>query len=55
MVSVSSLNGGEVAVAYLFSIVTNHFVPANGALSITLPLDYGDMIANQATCKLIGF
>jgi len=35
--------------------MTNHFVPSNGALSITLPLDYGDMIANQATCNLINF
>jgi hypothetical protein len=55
VVSVSSLNGGEIGVTYLFSIVTNHFVPANGALSITIPIQYGDMIANGATCQLIGF
>jgi hypothetical protein len=55
VVSVSSLNGGEIGVTYLFSIQTNHFVPSNGALSITLPIEYGDMIANGATCQLVGF
>jgi hypothetical protein len=55
VVSVSSLNGGEIGVTYMFSIQTNHFVPANGALSITLPLAYGDMVANLATCSLQGF
>jgi hypothetical protein len=38
VISVSSLNGGEIGVTYIFSIKTNHFVPANGALSITLPI-----------------
>ncbi len=39
----------------MFSIKTNHFVPAYGALSITLPIEYGDMLANKATCTLVGF
>jgi hypothetical protein len=55
VVSVSSLNGGEIGVTYLFSIKTNHFVPANGAVSITIPTVYGNLITNMATCTLIGF
>jgi hypothetical protein len=55
VVSVSSLNGGEIGVTYLFSIKTNHFVPSNGALSITLPIEYGNMLTNLATCTLVGF
>lgn len=55
VVSVSSLNGGEIGVTYLFSIQTNHFVPANGAISITIPSVYGNMIDNLATCTLRGF
>ena len=55
VVSVSSLNGGEIGVTYLFSIKTNHFVPADGALSITIPTVYGNLISNMATCRLIGF
>ena len=55
VISVSSLNGGEIGVTYLFSVKTNHFVPANGALSIIIPSVYGDMVANAATCTLVGF
>jgi hypothetical protein len=35
--------------------MTNHFVPANGAISITIPTVYGNLISNLATCTLIGF
>jgi hypothetical protein len=55
VVSVSSLNGGEIGVTYLFSVKTNHFVPANGAISITIPTVYGNLVNNMATCTLIGF
>lgn len=34
---------------------TNHYIPPNGAISITIPDSYGNMITNNATCKLIGF
>lgn len=55
VVSVSSLNGGEIGVTYLFSIKTNHYVPADGAISITIPTVYGNLVTNMATCTLIGF
>lgn len=55
VVSVSSLNGGEIGVTYLFSVQTNHFVPADGAISITIPTVYGNLLTNMATCTLIGF
>lgn len=55
VVSVSSLNGGEIGVTYLFSVKTNHFVPADGAISITIPTVYGNLVNNMATCTLIGF
>jgi hypothetical protein len=55
VVSVSSLNGGEIGVTYLFSVKTNHFVPADGAISITIPTVYGNLVSNMATCTLIGF
>lgn len=55
VLSVSSLNGGEVGVEYMFSIKSNHYIPPNGAVTITLPSSYGNMITNNATCTLIGF
>lgn len=55
VLSVSSLNGGEIGVEYLFSVKTNHYIPPNGALSIGLPSSYGNMVTNNATCTLIGF
>ncbi len=55
MLSVSSLNGGEVDVEYMFSIKTNHYIQPNGAVSISLPASYGNMVTNNATCTLIGF
>ena len=55
VLSAESTNGGEIGVDYEFSIKTNHFVPSDGALSITIPEAYGDLLANQATCTLSGF
>lgn len=55
VLSVSSLNGGEIGVTYTFSLITNHYVPVNGAISITIPSSYGNMVANGVTCSLSGF
>jgi hypothetical protein len=49
---VSSLNGGEIGVTYVFSFQTNHKVPPNAAISITIPIEYGDMQANNVTCSI---
>lgn len=55
VLSVSSLNGGEIGVSYTFSLITNHYIPKNGAISITIPTAYGNMVANGVTCSLVGF
>ena len=52
VISVSSLNGGEIGVTYVFSFQTNHKVPPKAAVSITIPIEYGDMQANQVTCSI---
>lgn len=36
-------------------MITNHYIPKNGAISITIPSAYGDMVANGVTCSLVGF
>ena len=55
ILSVSSLNGGEIGVTYRFGFTTNHYVPEDGAISITIPSSYGDMVSNGVTCSLSGF
>ena len=55
VLEVSSLNGGEIGVSYTFSMITNHYIPPNGAISITIPASYGDMAANGVTCQIQGF
>lgn len=52
VISVSSLNGGEIGVTYVFSFQTNHKVPPNAAISITIPTQYGDMQVNKVTCTI---
>jgi hypothetical protein len=42
-------------VSYLFSLITNHYVPPNGVITITIPAAYGNMISNNAVCTLVGF
>lgn len=49
--SVSSLNGGEVNVTYVFSFIMNIVVPVNGALSVTTPAAYGNLLTNNAICN----
>ena len=39
----------------MFSLKTNHYIPPNGAISISLPASYGNMVTSNATCTLIGF
>jgi hypothetical protein len=46
VISVSSSNGGEIGITYTFILTTNHQIPEYGAISITLPAEYGDFIAN---------
>lgn len=36
-------------------MITNHYIPAKGAISITIPTEYGDMVSNGVTCTLVGF
>ena len=55
VLSADSKNGGEIGVTYEFSIKTNHFIPSDGAVSITIPPSFGDLLANKATCTLTGF
>lgn len=50
--SVSSLNGGEIGVTYVFSFQTNHKVPPKAAISITIPIEYGDMRVNNVSCTI---
>lgn len=40
---------------YTFSLITNHYIPVNGAVSITIPSQYGNMVSNGVTCTLDGF
>ena len=49
---VSSRNGGEVNVTYVFSFVLNIHVPVQGAITITVPSAYGNMLNNHATCNI---
>lgn len=39
----------------MFSLRTNHFIPANGAITITIPSSYGNMATNNVTCTLRKF
>ena len=55
VLSVSSLNGGEIGVTYTFSLITNHYIPVDGAISITIPSAYGNMVSNGVTCSLLNF
>jgi hypothetical protein len=48
----SSLNGGEINVTYVFSIVLNMNVPVNGAITLTVPTAYGNLLTNNATCNI---
>ena len=36
-------------------MITNHYIPINGAISIKIPEPYGDMVSNGVTCALQGF
>lgn len=47
----SSLNGGEINVTYVFSFVLNINVPMMGAITITMPSAYGNLLTNGANCS----
>lgn len=36
-------------------MITNHYIPSKGALSITIPSEFGNMVTNGVTCTLAGF
>ena len=36
-------------------MIKNHYIPVNGAISITIPESYGNMVSNGVTCSLTGF
>lgn len=52
---VDSVSAGEVGVTYNFPFVTGHRIPSDGAISVTFPSPYGNLLNLENTgCSLQG-
>ena len=50
--ALESISGGDTNVTYAFSFILGHYVPSNGAISITFPSDlYPDLRSPSISCS----